>query len=41
MTFVQFIYFFSEKSASSQFELLGNIAKEIKGKGTVAFVNCG
>ncbi|XP_020917391.1 protein disulfide-isomerase A5 [Exaiptasia diaphana] len=31
----------NDKSASSYFELLGNIAKEIKGKGTVAYINCG
>lgn len=31
----------SERDASSRFEVLARVAEEIKGRGTVAYINCG
>ena len=33
--------FFAERDASSRFEVLAQVAEEIKGKGTIAYINCG
>jgi hypothetical protein len=35
------IFFLKEKDATKHLELLGDVAKEIKGKGTIAYINCG
>lgn len=32
---------FAERDASSRFEVLAEAAEEIKGKGTIAYINCG
>lgn len=33
--------FLAEREASSRFQVLAQVAEEIKGKGTIAYVNCG
>ena len=37
----QKIKYFVERDASSRFEVLARVAEEIKGRGTVAYINCG
>lgn len=32
---------FAERDASSRFEVLAQVAEEMKGKGTIAYINCG
>lgn len=33
--------FLAERDASSRFQVLAQVAEEIKGKGTIAYINCG
>ena len=33
--------FLAEREASSRLQVLAQVAEEIKGKGTIAYVNCG
>ena len=31
----------TERDASSRFDVLAKVAEEMKGKGTIAYINCG
>lgn len=32
---------FPERDASKRFDVLAEVAEEVKGKGTIAYINCG